>query len=354
MYVIELTKEYEGKWTDFLNSNDKATLFHTLEWRDIIIESYGFKPYYYLLIDDGGNTQAIFPSFYIKSFLGNKLCSVPYNYYGGPLYKDQNAAKQILEYVIDKCKKLNVKYLEIKMFYPLEKSIIEDLNLKVIEDEYLSLINLSEGQEIVEKRFSRLVRRKLRQVSETSGVEIRDAKDIEDVKKFYNDVMVELYKKKLLTITQSFKLIELIWERLIKQNQGYLKLFTINDKIVAGVILLDSYNSLFDAWTLSHPDYFYMSPNYTLIFEGIKIGCLKNKKMYDLGVSGKNNQNLLDFKTRFGSVNIKFSYYYALIKAKNLKRIDYDTSFLSIRKFIKYMPTPLVKILSRILIKQFA
>lgn len=354
MHVIELTKDYEAKWTNFLNSSDKATLFHTLEWRDVVTEAYGFKPYYYLLIDENDEVQAIFPSFHIKNFLGNKLCSVPYNYYGGPIYKDENAAKTILEHVINECKKLKVDYLEIKMLYPFEGNIPASLNLELVEKEYLSIIDLSKGFEDVEKKFSRLVRRKLRQVSEIPGVEIRDAKSLEDVKRFYNDVMVELYKRKLLTITQSFKFIELIWERLIKQGKGYLKLFTINGKIVAGVILLDSYNSLFDAWTLSNPDYFNISPNYTLIFEGIKLGCSKNKKIYDLGVSGEHNKNLLEFKTRFGATNIKFVYYYALINAKNIKRIDYDTSFLKIRKFIKHVPSPFLRMLSRTIVKYFA
>lgn len=353
MRVIKLTKEYEKKWTDFLNSNDKATFFHSLEWKDIIIDAYRFEPHYYLLLDDNDLVQAIFASFYIKSFMGNKLCSLPYNYYGGPLYNNEESAKIILDHVIKECNKLNIQYLEIKMFYPLEEKIVDSLKLETIDDEYLSFIELSGGLEEVKKRFSRLVRRKLKQLSDNPEFKIRDANDINDVKDFYN-IMVKLYKNKFLAITQSFKFIELLWERLVKNNKGFLKVMVFKGKIIGGVLLIDSYDSLLDNWTISDLDYSYISPNYALIFEGIKQACSSNKKILDLGVTGKHNKNLLDFKTRFGSTNVKFVYYYKLIKAKEIKRIDYNLSFLKIRKFVRYIPTPLMKSLSKISIRYFA
>lgn len=67
-------------WENYLDQCSFYTYFHTWNWRNIISNSYGFKPMF-VIIDD----NFIFPSFKVTKLLGKELISSPLAEYGGPI-----------------------------------------------------------------------------------------------------------------------------------------------------------------------------------------------------------------------------------------------------------------------------
>ena len=64
--IVELTKEYEKKWNDYLNKNLNSTIFHTLEWKELTKKNYGYEPLYFLSLESN-QVNGILPLFHIKN-----------------------------------------------------------------------------------------------------------------------------------------------------------------------------------------------------------------------------------------------------------------------------------------------
>lgn len=84
-----------------MHSHEEGTVYHCIEWRDLLKRHYGFEDVY-LLAEDVSGVCGVFPLFSIKNLTGRKLLSLPVSMYGGPL-ANNNA---VLRELVDKAKQL--------------------------------------------------------------------------------------------------------------------------------------------------------------------------------------------------------------------------------------------------------
>lgn len=353
--IVPLTKENEEKWNDFINSHEKATFFHTLEWRDIIKEVYGFEPMYFMAFDENGKVQAIFPSFYTKSFLfGKKIISTPFNFYNGPLFKNEKAGEALINYVIKIAKERNVKYVELKFMDDISEELERKVKLKKKAHYYISNLELAKTVEETEKKYKtgvkRTVRRRRRN-AERDGIAIRDMEDIKELESFY-DVMVGALRDKHNMISQPYKLFYLLTKRLEPKNMVKVLLAVKGKEVGGGIILLLFKDRAIYAWGASNLKYQIYSPSSLLVDSAIKYCISKGYKALDFGVTSPYQESLLSFKESWGCSHKKLPYYYSLIKAKEIPELDYHISFRGIRKLFKYVPVSIIKIISPIVTKQ--
>ena len=82
--VSILTHSDEPVWQAYVNSHPDATIYHTLEWRDIIYNEYKFEPVY-LMAKAEGTVVGVLPMFLINNLRGRRFVSLPFSIYGGPL-----------------------------------------------------------------------------------------------------------------------------------------------------------------------------------------------------------------------------------------------------------------------------
>ena len=118
--------------------------------------------------------------------------------------------------------------------------------------------------------------------------------------------------------------------------------------------MLDDGERLFDAWTLTKSKYRNCSPNYALINQAISYAKENGYKYYDLGVTSKSQEGLLEFKAQWGAEHQEFYYYYITVTSNKIPELDVETSFKLIRKIIRLIPKSLLKVLSNIFARHFA
>jgi len=114
-FIIEKLKQKDFEnWNMFVKENN-LTIFHTIEWKKIIEETFGFNPIYYI-IKDKNEIVGIAPAFVCRNFLKKMLVSMPFFEYGGPFIKEDY--KKAYEDVFNKYKDLvengEVDYVKIR------------------------------------------------------------------------------------------------------------------------------------------------------------------------------------------------------------------------------------------------
>src|SRR5947209_1677397 len=79
------TSRQENAWREYVARSPRSSIYHSLQWRDIISHSFGHTPRY-LMADDAGVVSGVLPLFEMRSLLfGHFLVSLPFVNYGGIL-----------------------------------------------------------------------------------------------------------------------------------------------------------------------------------------------------------------------------------------------------------------------------
>jgi hypothetical protein len=63
---------------ELIGASDRATVYHTPEWRDVLVSTYGYQPFYIGYFESDKLT-AFLPLMLVKSWLtGTRLVSLPF------------------------------------------------------------------------------------------------------------------------------------------------------------------------------------------------------------------------------------------------------------------------------------
>ena len=90
--VTTLTSDFEAAWDRSVASHGSATLFHTLGWRNAVVEAFGHESIYLVALR-GQHVVGMLPMFLVSSRLaGRMLVSVPYGVGGGIIADEGDVA----------------------------------------------------------------------------------------------------------------------------------------------------------------------------------------------------------------------------------------------------------------------
>lgn len=348
MDIIPYLEEHKKEWNAYLERNLKSSIFHTLEWKEIIEKVYKFKPYYFF-IKDNVQVKGILCSFMTKGIFGTKIVSTPFNFYNQPLFDDEDAGKDLIGHIIDVGKKENAHYIELKALEKFTPGLISQLNIK--EDKHYFISNLKLTTNYEEKYYPHLKKnlRTLKRNAKKENIQLREFKNENDLKQFY-DIMVRLYRDKHNMIPQPYALFYEMYKIFGKNFQ--LLVAEHNNKIIAGMVLLFFKKRVVYAYGASDQDYKNFSPGTLLIDEVIKRTSERGYEELDFGVTSPYQRDLLEYKSNWGAEPSKLPYYYYLIRSNKIPELDYHLSYKNIRKYFKYVPTPLIKLLSPLITRR--
>jgi FemAB-related protein (PEP-CTERM system-associated) len=114
MNVRYYTSDDHVNWNRYVDYDPAGTIFHTIEWKNIIEETFDFKSKY-LLAEQNGEILGVLPLFHIKSlFAGNCLISTPFAVYGGILAKDEIVERALIDGCAGLAESLGVDYVEFR------------------------------------------------------------------------------------------------------------------------------------------------------------------------------------------------------------------------------------------------
>ena len=114
--IEPLMTEDRSKWNNFVNNQKETSIVHTIEWKNILEEVFGYEPFYHVIKNHEGKIVGISPAFICKTFFGKILISMPFFEYGGPFvleeYKD--AYKELFKIYKELAENGRVKKIKIR------------------------------------------------------------------------------------------------------------------------------------------------------------------------------------------------------------------------------------------------
>ncbi len=337
---VKISKEV---WNELVKADKNSTIFSFYEWCSIIEDiqkqrCVGIK-----------NGDTILPLTLVKSAIfGNRLISVPFADYGGPVTKnfDENEFSIVIEKIKELAESLDVDYVEIRAPNPtFENSLLREKFEKRV-DYYTFKIPLDVSEEELNNFIGKNRRYELRK-SKLNGVEFRVAESIKDLKIFY-----ELYlktMKKLGSPPQPLVYFESLWKH-FSPNQITVPFAVYKQKVIASGVFLH-YNSLVHhLYSCSLEEYYGLGSNEYILWNMMLKGKKMGYKLLDMGRTRKDS-GVWNYKQKWNGMMVEIPYYYYFLNKKLYQRDEERFSKLS-DLWRRYMPNHLAKIIGPWVIKQ--
>ena len=300
---------------------DKAlfkTFFHSLEWQDFLEKEFRWIRFEHYLY----RNELLFS----LAAVGEKLISLPFCEYGGPLpIKNDINLNDFRKDILNEFKNIKIK------FHPKVK--VGDLNSDISTHWIENLENASEEE--IWGSFRKTLRHEIEH-AQKQDLQIKRCENLAELKQFYNLYTANLKRKK--TVPYPWSLIQFLYQN--PSSEVLLALY--QGKIIGGDLFLQ-YNN-FVHYFLSASDYKYrdFSISHLLLWGKIKSLIGKNI-IFDLGASPKGSA-LEIFKRGWGGKE------YPILQI-GIKRSEEPLRSSKLRNIFGLLPNFAIKILSRYLIK---
>jgi FemAB-related protein (PEP-CTERM system-associated) len=116
--VRELDEKAEPAWDRYVHAVPEGTFFHLSGWRSVIEQAFRHRSCY-LVAERDGSITGVLPLVHLHSRLfGNKLVSVPFCVYGGPLASDPESTDALVGRATDLMGRIGAGAIEFRMLQP--------------------------------------------------------------------------------------------------------------------------------------------------------------------------------------------------------------------------------------------
>jgi FemAB-related protein (PEP-CTERM system-associated) len=301
-----LQNKDELRWDEFVKGNNSATLFHLISWKNVVEKTYGHRPIY-LFIEENGNILGILPLFMINSRLfGKRLVSTPFSPVGGVCSTDKDASNSLINESQTIARDLIVSYMEFR-------GRSNDLDLPDDGTFVTSTLELNKSPEIV---FNHLPQNKRRNITKSlkRGLVIEWTRTLKYFYPIYCQNM-----RNLGTPPHSYKFFDTIL-REFPDNSIILTVKLENAAIYSALFLFYK-DTIVDFMSSSIEKYRKYYPTDFGIWNAITYACENGFKFIDFGRSIKDSPNH-EFKLRWGAKTQQLYYNFYMVTAKKLPYLN--------------------------------
>ena len=337
--MIQFLKQgnfFEQEWDEFIYNFSEGTLFHTIAWRNVVKETFGFQDYYLMLfIKD--KIKAVLPLFLRRNLGGGKsLISIACGNYGGICGGNPKEKKDILNRAIQLCNNLKCNYIELRDHYASIGNYIK-------RDYCTTLVSLKELN--INGSFGKSVAKNIKR-AQKAKIKFKMGK-----KECLNDFLY-IYRKNMKDLG-SFSWPELFFQNIIKY---FAKNFNIavaikNKEVIAGDFLIRYKGKLHSLFAGSDKKYNSLGTNYYIIWNSMlwakKHGC----HTYDFGRS-ITGSGTFQFKQHWHGENINLKYSYYLRNKSKIPDLNPEKGiYLFLRNIWKKIPNRITQPIGERIIK---
>jgi FemAB-related protein (PEP-CTERM system-associated) len=299
MKVIVVDSE-SSVWDSYVQSCQNATPYHQFGWKMVITKSFGHACHYFSAVDNNGDCQGILPLVHMRSKLfGNFLISVPFVNYGGLLYKNDTAARLLLEEAERLRRSLGATHVELRHVGGSFEGI------QTRQHKVTMLLDLPANVDSQWRAFNAKLRNQIRK-AEKSGLKFV-AGHLELLNGFYavfarnmRDLGTPVYSKRF-------------FRNILEAFPNTTKIFAIysETKMIAAGVGLWFRNTLEIPWASSISDYKMLCPNNMLYWEAIRFAIRNGLSRLDFGRSTP-QEGTYNFKKQWGAQPVQLYWQYLM------------------------------------------
>ncbi|MCK4662434.1 MAG: peptidoglycan bridge formation glycyltransferase FemA/FemB family protein [Bacteroidales bacterium] len=284
----------DKRWLDFIENNNKTVIFHHPDWLQVLYKQYKFKVFIICCFNEKNKIIAGIPFCEIKNFLcKKKWVSLPFSDFCPPLFKDEKALLEIIDFLKQKISKKEISSIEIRSFLP-DNSFFFQSNMHVIH-----IKNIENSINEIFKSF------KLTQVQQPIKQAIRKDltaeinNNITGIKEFYKLHLKT--RKKLGVPIQPKKYFTHFYNELIQKKIGFTVLVKKDNLVISAGIFIGFGKYFTYKYSASNPEYLKLRPNNLMLWTGIQEAKKRGFIYFDFGRSSIDNKGLRNFKSAWGA-----------------------------------------------------
>jgi predicted N-acyltransferase len=335
--VLRLEKSEYNEWHDFLTTQKNATIFHTLEWKKVLEETFGYKPEYLIVKNSKGKIIGISPAFSVKTLFGRVIVSQPFFEYGGPIVERgfEEAFKEILNFYRDKAENERIKYVEIRVLPDGENEYFNNTGFVKQFKAYDFYIDVK-GKDFEKDIWLGLYNNKVRNSIRT-GIK----SEVKIVEEDNIDVYYDLYLKTMARLG-SPPYPKALFENIKRYEKSLVRFtFAYSEGVpIAGLWALLYGNTVSIVGNVSRLEYQKYNANDLLYNEQIEYATKNNKlEIVDLGRT-RPNSSYERYKKKWGATKVDlYGYVYPPSASEGVNPYKYYLLFSKITKKIPWIFT---------------
>lgn len=296
---LEITtiEERNAECDDFIQRAAGARLCHTYAWTRMVEDTFGYKGHY-LIARQNGQICGVLPLIHVRSRLfGNRLLSMPFSDYGGPVTTSAAATEALYHRAIAIAEEHGCDSVELRNTIPLS----HDLYLR--RDKMSMYLPLAPNAQEVWETLRHKTRNRVRK-AERSGLTVKVGGQ-EFIGEFYRVWTVRM--RELGTPCYPCKLFHTIMRMFPDQSRIFVA-------VLAGAPVAVLFAYTFKGWVqcswgAALRAYDGLGPNYILNWAAIEYYCGQSMRWFDFGRSTKGSGQHT-FKERWGAHPIELCWQY--------------------------------------------
>ena len=277
-------------WDSYVGNHADGTIYHTSGWRNIIQRTFGKEMHYLATVDSDARVCGILPLARQKSMLlGDRLVSMPYCNYGGPLADSPALATRLVREAQDLGARLKCSDLELRN---LQEVAADGLHSRT--DKVRMVLTLPDSSDDFGKALGSKRRSQIRR-SQRNNPEVRHG-GAELVSDFYtvfcqnmHDLGTPVYPRRL-------------FDHVVEEwpNNTALTVVYIDGEPAASAFLVANRSMLEIPWASALRKYNSISVNMLLYWEVLKWAIEHKYAAFDFGRCTR-NEGTYRFKKQWGT-----------------------------------------------------
>jgi len=315
--IIEGTDNLNSNFDKLLETSNTSSIFQTIPFYEFFSNQPNTESFAFSISENEEIIVSVFGVILYEPGIKKNLTKRAI-IYGGPVVNHEhkyvnNALFSILNYLTKRLKRKAI-YIETRNLndYSLYKNIF--LNSGFSFEPYVNFnIDITD----IDKTFMNFKSEKRRQIRKSlnSGVQIKIAKNKEEIEALYN-ILFDLYKTKVKKPLPDMKYFTDLFQLFQKYNNGFVSILVYNETIIGGSFCPIFNNKIYD-WYRCGLDNQYKNlyPSTLSVYAGMFIGNQKGCNLFDFMGAGNINvpYGVREFKSQFGGALIEQGRYLKIL-----------------------------------------
>jgi hypothetical protein len=290
----------EPGWDDMVGAHPAGSFFHTTPWARVLVESYGYRPVYFTVVENG-TLQALLPVMEIRSvFTGRRGVSLPFSDYADPFAADEEQYRFLANRAVQYGKEKGWGTLEIRggeCPWPERISSREFLGHR---------LNLGRSENEIHTGFRTNLKRNLARALK-EGVKVEMLHSAAAMEEYYR--LHCITRKGHGIPPQPRKFFRKIQEHVIGPGKGVVILATHKDQVVAGAVYFHHGKKAMYKYGASSDAGKQVRANNLVMWEAVRWHRENGFSELCFGRTEPSDEGLRDYKRSYGNGELALPYY---------------------------------------------
>lgn len=294
-------------WDYSIENQIKGIFYYDYKWLELLRGFYGYQIIPLTTTNAKGEITGFLPLCLISSPLtGRRLVSLPFSDHCPLLATDEGNANNLIDQALQVARQQKVKYLELRTGV---NDILAQRSEFTASGLYVSwILPLSGDVDELWKSLRKPIQHQIKKATKR-GVEISMAQQREEMELYYRLHLKTRIKKHGMP-AQSKDYFFQLWDTFAPSGTLQLLLARYQGIPIAGIILIAHGETIHYAYGASDEQYLNLAGNNLLFWKAMTWGCIHGYKKFDFGRTACDNEGLMEFKRRWGTVQEPLPYYY--------------------------------------------